>query len=360
VKTLHGMVLRNFLGIFIVSLLFFVLLLELMDVFANLWRYLAHGTDLLSILRIGLYYAPKCLSYSVSPALLFSAAFTLGTLYRNNELIAIIGSGISLYRLVVPLFAVGILLSVGWFFFEEDVVISSFRIKNELYARSVGREGENLSNTNVTVMSGDTRTIYQVDYYNDKRETITGVVILWRDPQGGFAARLDADWGEWGGVHWVMHNCVRYVLSGDGQEMSRRTVALYDSEELDEPPATFRKTTRDVQEMSAGEARRWVRSLRRAGLPYREALTEYYNKYFFALTPFVVVLMAAGLGSRFRRNVLLMNLLAALVATVIYYVTQMISLILAKNGYLPPAAGAGLAVLLFVAVGAGLLRYART
>jgi lipopolysaccharide export system permease protein len=359
VRTLHWMLLRNFFGIFLVSLLFFVLLLELFDVFANLWRYLAQETTLIEILQIALFYAPKCLSYSMSPALLFSGAFTLGTLYRNNELIAIIGSGVSLYRLVVPFFLVGLTLSAAGFYFEEYVVIPSFRLKNDLYNAAVRRE-VNLSNTNVTVMSGDTRIIYYVDYYNDKRETITGVLVLWRDAEGRFSARLDADWGEWSEGRWILHNCVRYVAASGGAEMSRRVVALYDSEELAEPPATFRKTTRDVAEMNSREARKWVQTLRRAGLPYREALTELYGKYFFAFTPFVVVLLAAGLGGRFRRNVLLMNLLAALIATVVYYVIQMIASIMAKNGYLPPAAGASLALMIVLGAGAVLLRNART
>ena len=356
-RTLHSMLLRNFVGMFLVSLLFFMLLLQLVDVFANLWRYLAQETSFREILRIALYYAPKCLSYSISPALLFSAAYTLGTLYRNNELIAILGCGVSLYRLVAPFLAVGVLLSVAGFFFEEHVVIATFRAKNELYNLAVRRE-VNLSNTNVTVTSG--RTIYHVDYYNDKRETVTGVMILHRDAEGRFASRVDADWGEWSGTHWILHNCVRYVLTAEAKEMTRRPVVLYDAEDLDEPPATFRKTTRDVGEMKSREAREWVHSLRRSGLPYREVLTNYYSKYFFSATPFVVVLLAAALSGWFRRNVLLMNLLTALIATVLYYVTQMIASILAKNGYIPPVAGAGFALVLFLTAGTVLLKKVRT
>jgi lipopolysaccharide export system permease protein len=359
VRTLHGMLLRNFLAIFLVSLLFFVMVLELVDVFANLWRYLAQETPAREIAGIALYYIPKCVAYALAPALLFSAAFTLGTLHRNNELIAIIGSGISLYRLVLPFFVLGVLVSVGGFFFQERVVVDSFARKNELYNRAVRRE-VNLSNTNVTVMSGDTRTVYQVDYYNDKRQTLTDVLVLWRDEQGGFASRLDAEWGEWNGRNWVLHNCRRYVLQADRQQLLMQKIAVYDAESLAEPPSTFRKTTRDVNEMQVGEAGAWVHSLRRAGLPYREALTEYYSRYFFAFAPLVVVLLAVGMGGRFRRNVLLMNLLTALVATVIYYVVQMIAVILAKNGYIPPAAGAGLGLLLFLAAGGALLRSART
>jgi lipopolysaccharide export system permease protein len=374
-KTLYRMLLAAFLAVFIVTVLFFVLVVELLDLFGNLWRYLAHDTSFREILAVAWLYVPKCVSYAIPAGLLFAAAFTLGMLYKNNELIAILGSGISLYRLVAPLILIGAALSVAGFYFEENVVIDSLLRKNELYRAAVGQE-VSLSNTNVTVISEDATTIYQADYYNDKRLTITQVVIIRRgggaEGRSGLLVRIDADWGEWQTDHWLLHGCRVYRrrpeaagnpagTSGGGQAtMQLEQVPLYDAVELDEPPATFRRTTRKVDEMTGGEARAWVDKLRRAGLPYREALTEYYKKYFFALSPLIVTLVAAGVGGRFKRNVLLMNLLAALVLSVIYYVTQMVALILAKSGYLPPLAGAALAFVLFLGVGGLALRTART
>ena len=358
-KTLYAMILTTFILIFLVSVLFFVLIVQLLDLFTNLWRYLAHETSLQEILSIAYYYLPKCLSYAIPPGLLFSAAFTLGILYKNNELIAILGSGISLYRLVLPFVLLGAGLSVFGFFFEQHVVIDTFIRKNELFRAAV-RQEISYSNTNVTVISEDTSTIYQVNYYNDKKQTLTDLMILERGENNGFAARIDADWAEWNGRHWILHNSRRYIWEQAEQTVIFKHVALDQATELTEPPATFRKTTRDVEEMLSAEARQWIDKLKRAGLPYRGALTEYYKKYFFAASPFIVVLIATGLGGRFKRNVLLMNLLTALLVSVIYYVLQMVSVILAKNGLLPPLAGAGLAFVLFLAVGAVLLRTART
>ncbi|MCK5006990.1 MAG: LptF/LptG family permease, partial [Spirochaetales bacterium] len=109
-KIIYGMLLSTFILVLLVSVLFFVLVIQLLDLFTNLWRFLAHDTSLGEILRIAYYYLPKCLSYAIPPGLLFSAAFTLGALYKNNELIAILGSGISLSRLVLPFILTGILL----------------------------------------------------------------------------------------------------------------------------------------------------------------------------------------------------------------------------------------------------------
>jgi lipopolysaccharide export system permease protein len=359
VTILHRMLLGTLLAIFLISILFFVLVIELLDLFTNLWRYLAHETSPLEILTVALYYLPKCISYAVPPALLFSAAFTLGVLYKNNELIAILGSGISLYQLVLPFLVIGIVLSVGAFFFEEHFVIDSFRRKNELYRNAV-RQEISFSNTNVTVISEGEGIIYQVDYYNDKKQTITDVIIVERAGNGEFETRIDADWGEWNGSNWELHNSRIYRWSDDRDKVILERRPYYDATRLVENPATFRKTTRNVEEMKSAEARQWIARLRRAGLPYRGALTEYYKKFFFSLSPFIVVLIAAGVGGRFKRNVLLMNLLTALVVSVVYYVVQMVSVILAKNGLIPPLAGAGLAFALFTAVGAAALRTART
>ncbi len=356
-RTLHLMLLRSFLMLLGIALLFFVLLVQMFDLFANLWRYLAQDTGMPAILHIAWLYLPKCLSYALSPALLFACSYALGLLYKNNELIAILGSGISLNRLLAPLLLLGVVLSLASYWFEEGVVIDSLRRKNELYRSSVKLELP-LSRTNVTVTSADGRIIYQADFYDDKRQSLNGVLILRRDAEGRFQERVDAERASWNGQYWVLHGSRRY--SWDGELLRETRIAQMDEKSLSEPPATFRKSTRRVEEMGAGQARLFVTQLRRAGLPFREALTEYYRKFFMALNPLIVILIASGVGGRFRKNVLLLSLLAALLLSVVYYVGQMITLILAKNALIPPLAGAALSFLVFLAGGLVILRSARS
>ncbi len=358
-KTLYKMLILAFLPIFLFSILFFILILQLLDIFANLWRYLAHDATLREILSIAFLYLPKCISYSIPAALLFTISFTLGSLYMNNELIAVLGSGISLYSLIVPFIAIGIILSVGGFIFEDRIVIQTLKQKTDLY-RNVVNQTVSYSNSNVTVMSSDMQTVYHVDYYNNKRESLTNVTIIIQDQNGRFESRIDADRGEWNGTNWVLYNCSIYREGTESGVITDHIVGIYDSPELAEPPATFRKTTQDIEEMNRRDALDWVNRLKNAGLPYREALTEYYKKFFFALSPLIVAIIASGVGGRFKRNILLMNLLTSLVIFVIYYVSQMISLILAKSGYLSPLTGAGASFIFFFIIGLFLLKMART
>lgn len=364
-KTLHGMVLRLLLPVLIASLVFFVLLLELVDLFPNLTTYIDRDVPVLTVLSIAALYAPKALTFSIPVSLVFSVSFTMGTMYKNNELVAIFGSGISLGRLILPLVGLGALLSAGTFVFQERVVIDTLARKNEIHQEAV-RRAVSLNNANVVVISDDGEAVYQADFYDDARQSLRELVVLLERPRpvaGEVVAatlrRYDARTAEWKDGAWTLTDCIVYVWRADGTfEWSRSPTLVADF--MPEGPATFQKPTRKVDEMLIEEARLWVRRLERAGLPYLEALTEYYSRYFFSLTPLIVTILACSVGGRIRKNVLLMNLLLSLILSVIYYVAHMVAVILAKNGAIPPLLGAGAATLILLLGGIVAVRSART
>jgi lipopolysaccharide export system permease protein len=359
VRTLYYMVLKSFLPVFLVALLFFVLLFQVVDLFGNLPSYLNNGVGLRAILHVAWLYVPKCVSYSVPVSLLFAVAFTLGTFYTHNELISVFGAGISLYQLIVPFVFAGAVLSAGGLWFDENVVIDTFRQKSEL-TRELLNQRTSYSNTNVTVISRGSRIVYNADYYNDSTKTLSKLIVLQRGDDGRFLRRLDAEWASWQDAVWELHNVRVFRWNEEGTWLTEEQESVYRWEELDEEPSTFRKESKNVDEMRLSEAQEWIESRRRAGLPFREALTEYYNRYSFALTPLMVAFISSAVGGRFRKNILLMSLLTSLVFSVVYYVTQMVSVIFAKLGLIPPLAGAWGAFLLFVFATFWLFRYART
>jgi len=358
-RLLRRMLLQQFIPIFVVALLFFVLLLQLIDVFSSIWRYFAHNVPFSEVAQIALLYVPKCVSFALPVSFLFAVAYSLGLLYGNNELVAVFGSGVSLYRLVLPFLVLGVALSVGGFFFEDQVVIPTFHSKNELYDMAV-RQVTSLSQSNVAVTSPDQRVVYVADYYNDSLSRLTGVTVIVRDEHLALQTRIDAQMADWKDGRWVLQACRIFTWDAGTRLLSDRTAPTFDSPLLSEPPATFRRLARNIEEMSRTESERYVAMIRRAGLPYREALTDLYRKYSFAFTPLVVAFIASSLGSAFKKNILLMSLLSALVISVCFYVAQMVSAILSKNGLVPPLAGAWTPVSLFLVIGFMLFRTART
>lgn len=358
-KTLWFMVLRAFVPTFLVAVTFFVLMLQLIDLFANIVAYLEQEVPLGEILRVQALYLPKSLSFSLPVGLLFSVSFTLGTFYSNNELIAVFGAGVPLWRFVLPFVLAGLVLSLFSFWFEDSVVIDTLRRKNEL-SRSLLNRTVSFSNRNVTILSGSRRVVYHAANYNDVNRTLNDLLVLERDDNGRFLRRIDAEWAVWQNGAWRLNQVRVFAFDEEGESLLEEEHSSLVDPRLNEPPRSFRRTVRDVEEMRIAEAREWIRGLETSGLPFRAPLTDFYERFSFAFTPLVVALIASGVGGRFKKNILLYSLLIALGLSVAYYVTQMISGILAGLGYIAPALGAWLGVGLFAAAGILLLRHART
>ncbi len=353
------MVIKAFFPTFILSILFFVLLLQLVDVFAYIWRYINLDVPFSQIALVQAYYTPKCISYSISASLLFSIAFTLGTFYANNELIAVFGSGVSLFKLVTPLLFLGALLSIGSFYFEEEIVIDTYRLKNTL-SQDLLKQRKSLSNTNVTVISNGSRLVYNAEYFNDSARVLRGLVLIDRDANGRITGRIDAEQAVWKEDRWELQNVRLFSWDEEGRFLLEDDRNSFTREDINEKPETFRKTIRNIGEMKVEEAGIWVEGLQSAGLPFREPLTEYYKRFSFAFTPLIVAFLSCAMGGRFKKNILLMSLLLSLVVSVLYYVGLMVSSLLAKSGMLTPLLGAWAPFIVFLLVGLWLFRSART
>jgi lipopolysaccharide export system permease protein len=356
--TLRLYLIRVFLPTLGAALGLFALILELVDLFANLWRYLAQGAPLLSILKVIALYLPTALSNGLPIALLFAASYSLATLYADNELTVIFGSGVSLSSFTAPLFAIALLLCAASFFFDDGVVLKTIKSKNEL-SRRLLEQKESFSNPDVTVIAKDGAIVYRVQFYDDATKSLSGVSVIERDAAGEPEARTEAATARWDGARWAFSRVRRFERTADGS-WTDKSFATWHSDSLDERPDAFRSQNRDLEELSASELGVYVSFLKGAGLPYEGAVAERNKRYSFAFTPLVVVLLAGAAGGRFRKNVLLTSLLTSLIAATMYYVAQMICMLLAKTGAIDPRIGAWAPLVAFLAAGALLFRAART
>jgi lipopolysaccharide export system permease protein len=347
--------LRQFFPVFVVAAVMFMLLLSLIDLFANLWRYLNYEVPFREILRVCYYYLPKSFSYALPISLLFAAAYTLGDLYARNELTSIFSSGIPFWRFSLSLILVGFLASVFAFFFEDAVVVPTFRVKNDL-SRLYLHQQRTENNSDIVIKARNGEVIYSVDYYDTRSNTLNGLSIVEQTPEGAFIALVRAPQARWTGEYWELDNALMYQW----QDGLLRAQSLEGLDVYREHPDTFRRNAVAVEDLQVKEAGLLARDLKAAGLPFIGAQAEFYHRFSFCTVSLVVMVLSISMGGRFRKNILLMSLLTSLGAAVLFYVSEMISMMMAKLGYIPPLAGAWFPVALFIILGALLLRNAKT
>ncbi len=360
-KILYGMTLKSFFLSLIVSLLFFMMIIQLLDLFSNLWRYINNNVPLSSIMMVSALYAPKAIFYSLPVAVLFSVSFTLGTFYARNELVAVFGSGISIYKFTFPLIVSGLLLSIFMFYFHENLVITTFSRKNEITAELL-RTKKTYSNNNVTVLNPSRTIVYSADFYNDNTKTLTGLVIIDRTSNRKKPDRIDCRWASWNDdlKYWVLMECRKYSYSEVEDTYYSENPSKIENPAFDLEPDTFRRDIRNIEEMNAKNAKEWIEKLKSAGLPYRNQLTDYYKRFSFPFTCLIVSIIASSIGGNFRKNIILMSLLFSLLLSSFYYIMQMILVLFAKLGYLPPLAGAWGTFVFFIFLGIAIFRYSKT
>ncbi|MCX7655435.1 MAG: LptF/LptG family permease [Treponemataceae bacterium] len=353
--TLDRYFLKLLMPVFISALLFFVLLLALIDLFANLWRYLSYEVPFSQILTVSLYYLPQCVSYALPVSLLFAVAYVLGELYAKNEFTVICSSGIPLWRFVLPLFIFSLGVSIASFFFEDRVVIPTVRQKNSL-SRLLLRQTSSMNNSDVVVKKEGGRIIYIADFYNESDKSLQGLLILIRNNEGQVERIVRIRRAQWQEQRWSIEGATEYVW----EQGTYRGLAIPEHVDIQEEPETFRRSSLNIEELSVHDARLVIKELEKTGHSVRRFRTDYYRRYAFSVTTFIVSLLAISLGGLFKKNILLMSLLSSLIAAVIYYVSQMLFMLLAKTGYISPLYGAWFPVFIFVLIGMVGIVHAKT
>ena len=356
---LVGYLYKKIFPMFLGALLFFALVLNLVDLFINIATYLQNGVAAKDIAKVMLYYIPKTIWYAVPVAILFSTSYCLSDMYAHNELEALFASGVSLFKFTAPILLFSIILSFGLFAFENNVVVSTYEKKVKLQNELLDME-EDENNWDVIVLSDNGQIIYKAERYIESSKRLDNCYFIFRNENKDLKAIINATtalWSEEDG-RWLLENPVQYVP--DGAKMNKIDVQDKYTSLLTESYEIFRNSNIDIQYVSSKDAKIYIEHLKKAGLPYREELSEYYKKYSFPFIVFIVVFLSIGLTGKTKKNVLLISLASCIGASVLFYVTMMITMVFAKHGYISPVMGAWFPVIFFTILSFILLKYSRT
>ncbi|MBP3773661.1 MAG: LptF/LptG family permease [Treponema sp.] len=348
---------RKVIPLFFGALIFFAMVLVLVDLMMNLWNFISNGVSGLKVLRIMALYVPKCFWYATPIAILFAVSYTLSDLYANNELIAIFASGISLTRFTFPLLIFAFGMSFALFFFDDKIVVPTYA-KKTAEQEEVLNKDKTLNNDKIVILSENGNICYKADFYDDGAKRLSSLYIIIRKEDKSLDSIIRADSASWHDEKWLLSGGIQYTQK-DGS-IKAGSVSQEILDRLTEPPETFQNNVISVETVDSATAKVYIEHLQKAGLPFAEPMSLYYKKYSFPFILFIVVFLSVGLSGKTRKNVMLMSLASCISAAVLFYVTQMITMLLAKFGAISPFMGAWFPVFMFVVIATVVLRYART
>lgn len=166
IKKLDGYVIKSFLGpfLFIFSVLFFIFVVNI--IWIQLSQFTGKGLSYWEILKLLAYLSVKVVQLVLPLTILLSSIMTFGDFGERYELAAMKAAGISLTRVMMPLFGVTVLLSFFLFLFSNNVIPDFQRkAKNMLY---------NIATTKPALNFAPGQFIQQIPGYSVKFDEISG------------------------------------------------------------------------------------------------------------------------------------------------------------------------------------------
>ena len=108
--------------------------------------------------------------------ILLAVIIVFGLMNKNNELLALQSSGISIFYLLRPVLLIGLILSILLFLLSELVVPITMNKANRIWTVEVKKKSALISKGK-NIWIKDNRAIYHIAYYNPANSTILGVSL---------------------------------------------------------------------------------------------------------------------------------------------------------------------------------------
>ncbi len=175
-KKLHLLVLRNYLGPFILT--FFIS--EFVLIMQFIWKYIddlaGKGLEPLVIAEFILYLSASIVPMALPLAILLSAIMTFGSLAENLELVACKAAGISLYRVMSPLIVVSVFLAFMAFYFSNNVLpVANLKLRSLLV--DIQKQRPAIDIKAGVFYEGIKNLVIRVESVSADKKTLSGIMI---------------------------------------------------------------------------------------------------------------------------------------------------------------------------------------
>ena len=232
-KKLDRFILKSFIGPFVAILLVVVFILVMQFLWLYIDELVGKGLSFKVILEFLAWGSVTMLPLSLPLATLLASMMTLGTLGQNNELLAIKAAGVSLQRVLMPLGAACLVVSIGAFFVSNDLMPVAF---NKIYTLrdDIGKTKEEIKIPTGTFYNGIEGYILRVNERNDETGVMHGVMVYNHTANKG-------------NVSLTLADSAMMKLSKD---MSFLSFTLYDGANYEETnKKSYRDTTLQLQKI---------------------------------------------------------------------------------------------------------------
>jgi LPS export ABC transporter permease LptG/LPS export ABC transporter permease LptF len=359
---LDDYVLREFLTTFVLVLISLVMLFLVFTFFELLGDIIRNRTPLVTVGEYLINLTPSMI-YIITPlAVLVAVLVTFGVLTRTSELTAMKATGISLYRVMVPILAVAVLFAVALFLFDQSYLPGANRRQEALRSVIKGKPAQTFLRPDRKWIFGRQEPgkpgrIFYYQFFDPEHYRFSNLTVFEFNPENfSLSRRVFASNAHWEPqLHqWILEQGWERRFDGEAvSSYSQFSVESYP--EIDEQPQYFIKEAHQSQEMSFAELQRYIRDLGQSGFETKRLSVQLNRKLADPLITLVMAVLAIPFALSMGKSGSLTGIAAAIGLAVAYWVVAGTFEALGDVNILPALLAAWSPDLLFGLAGAYLL-----
>lgn len=360
-RPLDRYVFGEFAKIFFGTALGFPVLVVIIDLVDNLEKYLNRQIPRGDIALSYLYFLPESAFMVVPAAVLFATVFAIGSLTRHAEITAAKASGMSFYRLIVPIF-VGATIAFGMDLALGELMPVTTRMRNELLRDARITDGMVRNNF---AFASELGRVYKVAQMLSDRGTINSIQVERKGNGDAYPTYLLSaenayyDSAGMNGRRWKLTKGQMNVVADTGTSLMIQFESGYDTH-FNERPQDMMRAPRSPQEMRYRELTRFIAAAERSGTDVNTLRVERMLKIAIPAACIIIALFGAPLATSTQRGGAAYGVAVSLGTTVVFLLSVQLTKGFGSKGIISPDVAAWIPGIAFGIVGLVLLARVRT
>jgi LPS export ABC transporter permease LptG len=354
---LDNYVLRNFLLYVGLVLAAFVLLTTVFTFFELLGDIIRNRASLVMVGEYLVNVIPSLIYQTTPLSVLVGVLVTFSILQSSNELTAIKASGVSVYRVVLPVLLISMGIAAALFLFDQFYLPSANTKQESIRNAIKGKPPQTFVRPDRKWIFGKNNVIYYYEHFEPELNEFVGISAFEFDPKNfKIVRRAYASRAHWEPnlQNWVFERgWWRTFSPGGGEDFKQFDVTTF--AQFNEQPGYFKKEVKQSSEMSYGELARYINDLKQSGFETVRLQVQLHKKFAYPMICFVMAVLAVPFSLRAGRRGALTGVAVALGIAVVYWVTSGLFEALGNVSQLPAALAAWAPDVLFGLVGGYLI-----
>ena len=272
----------------------------IINMFEKLNYFLQYRSTFLNFVLYYLYILPSFISLLLPVGAILSSFMVAGRMVKNNEVTALLSSGISVYRIFLPFFISGGILSLFHFTMSETLMRKTNSLFYELKETKIEKKSKRrLAKYNIFYY-GDSGRVFFIKYLNATTKRMRSITMWEITSQKKITKRVDAENGFYKNGVWIVENATIRKFKKDKDEIKeRRRMVL---KELDASPLLLVKRAKHIEELTIPELLSRKERLKRAGIEVTEEEVDFNFRFSTPFITLVMLLLSLPLAIKIRKK----------------------------------------------------------